>query len=72
MIVLPHRDWNMAAGSLDTGVPLSLAAQMLADGTVASPGVLCPETAVPPEKFFAELLRRGMEVRWSPEGGGRA
>ena len=72
MIVLPHRDWNMAAGSLDTGVPLSLAAQMLADGTVASPGVLCPETAVPPERFFAELLRRGMEVRWSPEGGGRA
>ena len=72
MIVRPHRGWNMAAGSLDTGVPLSLAAQMLADGTVASPGVLCPEIAVPPEKFFAELSRRGMEVRWSHEGGGRA
>jgi saccharopine dehydrogenase-like NADP-dependent oxidoreductase len=72
MVVRPHRGWNMAAGSLDTGVPLSLAAQMLADGTVASPGVLCPETAVPPEKFFAELSRRGMEVRWSSEGGERA
>ena len=72
MIVLPHREWKMAAGSLDTGVPLSLAAQMLADGTVSAPGVLCPETAVPPEKFFRELSRRGMEVRWSPEEGGRA
>jgi saccharopine dehydrogenase-like NADP-dependent oxidoreductase len=72
MIVRPHRGWNMAAGSLDTGVPLSLAAQMLADGTVAAPGVLCPETAVPPDRFFAELSRRGMEIRWSPEEGGRA
>ena len=72
MIALPHREWKMAAGSLDTGVPLSLAAQMLADGTVSTPGVLCPETAVPPEKFFRELSRRGMEVRWSPEEGGRA
>jgi saccharopine dehydrogenase-like NADP-dependent oxidoreductase len=72
MIVLPHRGWNMAAGSLDTGVPLSIAAQMMADKTVAAGGILCPEIAVPPEKFFAELSRRGMEVRWSPEEGGRA
>ena len=72
MIVLPHRGWKTAAGSLDTGVPLSLAAQMLADGTVAARGVLCPETAMPPEKFFRELSRRGMEVRWSAGEGGRA
>jgi len=69
MIVLPHAAWNLAAGSLDTGVPLSVAAQMLADGTVSESGVLCPETAVPPDAFFAQLARRGMEVRWSSEGG---
>jgi saccharopine dehydrogenase-like NADP-dependent oxidoreductase len=66
MVVLPRREWRIAAGSLDTGVPLSIAAQMLADGTVSEAGVLCPETAVPPEKFFGELARRGMEVRFHP------
>ena len=30
MVVLPHPDWKVAAGSLDTGVPLSIAGQLLA------------------------------------------
>ena len=29
MIVLPHPEWKVAAGSLDTGVPLSIAGQLL-------------------------------------------
>ncbi len=72
MVVLPHRQWRIGAGALDTGVPLSVAAQMLARRTISEPGVLCPEAAVPPGPFFAELERRGMTVRWSPGEGGTA
>ena len=65
MTVLPHLAWKIAAGSLDTGVPLSVVGQMLARGTISEPGVLCPETSVPSDLFFAELERRGMRVQWT-------
>jgi lysine 6-dehydrogenase len=65
MTVLPHPTWKVAAGSLDTGVPLSLAGQLLASRTIRTPGVLCPETAVPGELFFEMLERRDLRVRWS-------
>jgi len=63
--VLPHPAWRVPAGSLDTGVPLSIAGQLLASRTITTPGVLCPETAVPGELFFEMLERREMRVRWS-------
>ena len=65
MIVLPHSRWGVAAGSLDTGVPLSVAGQLLASRAISEPGVLCPETAVPDELFFEMLDRRDLRVRWS-------
>ncbi len=65
LIALPHPAWKMAAGSVDTGVPLSIAGQLLASRAIHKPGVLCPETAVPAELFFEMLERRGMHVRWS-------
>lgn len=65
MSVLPHPAWKVAAGSLDTGVPLSIAGQLLGSRTIRTPGVLCPETAVPGEMFFEMLERREMRVRWS-------
>jgi saccharopine dehydrogenase (NAD+, L-lysine-forming) len=64
-IILPHPDWKIAAGSLDTGVPLSIGAQMLANGTIQTPGVLCPEIDVPQEAFFKELARRGIKVSFN-------
>jgi saccharopine dehydrogenase-like NADP-dependent oxidoreductase len=64
MVVLPHPDWKVAAGSLDTGVPLSIAGQLLASRTIQTPGVLCPETAVPTELFFEMLERRHMRVQF--------
>ena len=67
-IILPHPHWKMAAGSLDTGVPLSIAAQMLAQRKIHDPGVLCPETTVPQEPFFRELERRGIKVTISQFG----
>jgi saccharopine dehydrogenase-like NADP-dependent oxidoreductase len=65
MVVLPHPEGRVAAGSLDTGVPLSIAGQLLGSGTIRTPGVLCPETAVPGEIFFEMLERRGLRARWS-------
>jgi saccharopine dehydrogenase-like NADP-dependent oxidoreductase len=65
MVVLPHPTWGVAAGSLDTGVPLSIAGQLLASRAIATPGVLCPETSVPPDLFFEMLERRHMRVAWS-------
>jgi lysine 6-dehydrogenase len=65
MTALPHTAWKVAAGSLDTGVPLSIAGQLLASRTISAPGVLCPETAVPGDLFFEMLERREMRVRWS-------
>jgi lysine 6-dehydrogenase len=65
MIVLPHPVWKIAAGALDTGVPLSIAGQLLASRTIRTPGVLCPETSVPADTFFEMLDRREMRVRWS-------
>ena len=65
MTVLPHPAWKVPAGSLDTGVPLSIAGQLLASRTISAAGVLCPEIAVPGELFFDMLERRHMHVRWS-------
>lgn len=61
-LILPHPDWKIAAGALDTGVPLSIMGQMLANRLITKPGVLCPETCVPPEPFFAELRKRHIIV----------
>jgi saccharopine dehydrogenase (NAD+, L-lysine-forming) len=65
LTALPHPRWGIPAGSLDTGVPLSIAGQLLASRAISTPGVLCPETAVAPELFFEMLERREMRIRWS-------
>jgi len=44
------------------GVPLSIAAQMIARGEITARGVVPPERAIPPERFFEELARRGIEI----------
>lgn len=64
MTILPHPEWKIGAGALDTGVPLSVVGQMLAGREITEPGVLCPEKAVPDTLFFRELERRGMWARF--------
>lgn len=66
-VILPHPLWKIAAGSLDTGVPLSIVAQMLARRIIEAPGVHCPETSVPRELFWDELSRRGIRVTFKFE-----
>ncbi len=45
-------------------MPLAIAGAMLARREIPGAGVLCPETALPFDRFFAELARREMNVRF--------
>jgi saccharopine dehydrogenase-like NADP-dependent oxidoreductase len=55
-------DWGHQATAKMTGIPASIAAQLLAHGAVQSTGVLAPEAAFAPTTFIAELARRGIRV----------
>jgi len=47
------------------GNPLSIGAQMIAGGeTLVDKGVYPPEAVFDPDKFFKELEKRGMRIRW--------
>jgi len=47
---------------------MKAAGQLLAERAVATPGVLCPERALPFERFFDELAKRGIQVAFSEQG----
>lgn len=55
-------DWQASAGDIDTACPISVIAQMIADGAIHKAGVLPPEIAVPTQIFFAELRKRGLKI----------
>ena len=55
-------DWGPAGTARMTGIPTSIALQALARGDVARFGVLGPEGAFEPGRFFDELARRGITV----------
>jgi len=47
---------------VDTGIPCSIAAQMIAQKRIVGSGVLAPEKAINPMSFFMELRRRGIKI----------
>jgi saccharopine dehydrogenase-like NADP-dependent oxidoreductase len=53
---------DVDADTFATGTPPSVAAQMLARGDCAGPGVAGPEAMLPTEIFFAELAARGLHL----------
>jgi len=57
-----HEKYGVSALACLTGVPLSIASQMLAKGENPELGVLPPEVAVKPKPFFAELTKRGIKI----------
>lgn len=63
-IIFPHPQWKFGAGALDTGVPLAITGQLLAHREITTPGVLCPETSMPFQRFFEELQKRGITVNF--------
>ena len=54
---------QLSCGALDTGVPPSIVAQMIANNQIKETGVLAPELCVPEEEFFAELRKRAIDVK---------
>jgi saccharopine dehydrogenase-like NADP-dependent oxidoreductase len=54
--------WAASAGDLDTAVPASIVAQMIASGAILARGVIPPEIGVPLPSFLAELRRRGLRI----------
>ena len=55
-------EWGQQATAKMTGIPASIAAQLLAHGAVLGKGVMAPEAAFEPARFIAELARRGIRV----------
>jgi len=61
-IVRARPDWNMSCDALDTVVPPSIVAQMIAGHQINNRGVLAPENCVPPELFIAALQMRTIAI----------
>ena len=59
-VVEPSTDLETGGGGLDTGVPPSVVAQMIASGEVKGPGMFAPEEIVDPDLFFGHLATRGI------------
>jgi len=57
-----HAEWGTDSGTYSTGVPPSIAAQLLAGGQALRTGVGGPEVMLPIGAFFAALAERGMHA----------
>ena len=58
------KGWEDYASNVDTGMTISIMAQMIFQGIISEDyiGVTAPEVVVPPKPFFHELLKRGMKI----------
>ncbi len=54
--------WEDAGCNIDTGMTVSIMAQMILREEITQKGSFAPEGVVPPEPFFAELAKRKMIV----------
>jgi len=62
-VTWPHKKWKVGGGVVDTGVPPSIAAQWMANGSVKRKGVIPPEIAFDPLPYFKELSARGRGIQ---------
>jgi lysine 6-dehydrogenase len=59
----PQEEWGgESAYYKNVGVPLSIGAQIVAEGMATTKGVKPPELALPTDLFFHELAKRGITV----------
>jgi len=59
----PQEEWGgPSAYFKNVGIPLSIGAQLIAAGEGLAEGVVSAELALPTERFFQELARRGITV----------
>jgi saccharopine dehydrogenase-like NADP-dependent oxidoreductase len=61
-IVPTLKGWEDAGCNVDTGMPASIIAQMIKEGTIKEKGSYSPEDVVPPDIFFELLSKRNMKV----------
>lgn len=61
-LVQSLKGWEDAASNVDTGMTISIMAQMINNGEIDEVGATAPEVAVPPKPFFRELRKRGMTI----------
>jgi len=61
-IVHTLKGWEDAGSNIDTGMTISIMAQMIKKGIIKARGSFAPEAIVPPEPFFEELRKRSMIV----------
>jgi lysine 6-dehydrogenase len=61
----PNAVWGVSATARMTGIPASIGAQKLARGEAEGTGVIAPEACFEPKSFFAELAKRGIQIRQS-------
>jgi len=61
-IVQTIKGWEFAGCNIDTGMTISIIAQMIRNGAIKENGSFAPEAIIPPEPFFKELAKRKMTV----------
>jgi saccharopine dehydrogenase-like NADP-dependent oxidoreductase len=54
--------WTDAGCNIDTGLPASIIGQMILSGDITARGSFAPDMAVPTDKFFNEIKKKGMTV----------
>jgi lysine 6-dehydrogenase len=59
-VVEPDAEFGVGGGGMDTGMPPSVVAQMIANGEVKGRGMFAPEEALDPDAFFGHLAQRGI------------
>ena len=60
-----HAEWGTDSGTYSTGVPPSIAAQLLAGGRRCGRASAAPRSSSPSTAFFAALATRGMHAEIS-------
>lgn len=62
-ITFPNKRWNIGGGTVDTGVPISIAAQWIVNGKIKVKGVVPPELCIDPLPYFKELNQRDRGIK---------
>ncbi len=61
-LVSTLKGWEEHGCNIDTGLPCSIIAQMIKEGTITATGSRSPEYFVPAKPFFNELRKRKMKI----------
>jgi lysine 6-dehydrogenase len=57
------KETNSTAMMRMTGIPVSISADLIAQGAINKSGVFCAEEIIPPQLFFKELKRRNIRIQ---------